>query len=128
MAEVPVRFTISHDGWVRPILVATGFLERWSWVEVNADTVQVHMSWGFRATIDRSAIVEASPGLQRVWSIGVHGWRGRWLVNGSTKNLVWIRIDPAARARVMGLPIKLRELVVNVDDPERLLELLEQPT
>jgi hypothetical protein len=54
-------------------------------------------------------------------SIGVHGWRGRWIVNGAASPMVAISIAPAARARMLGLPVSLRELRVSVDDPEALV-------
>jgi hypothetical protein len=51
-------------------------------------------------------------------SIGIHGWRGRWLVNGAAGPLVALTIDPPARARVLGVPVRLRELIVSVDEPD----------
>ncbi len=48
---------------------------------------------------------------------GVHGWRGRWLVNGSSHGIVVLGIDPPARARTLGLPVRLRELAVSLEDP-----------
>lgn len=34
--------------------------------------------------------------------IGVHGWRGRWLVNGAVSGIATLEIDPPARASVLG--------------------------
>lgn len=59
-------------------------------------------------------------------SIGVHGWRGRWLVNGSRRGLVTIEIEPPARARVIGFPVRLRRLDVSVDEPEALVASLSR--
>jgi hypothetical protein len=56
-----------------------------------------------------------------VGGIGVHGWAGRWLVNGSTKGVVAIDIDPPARGYVMGFPVRLRQLAVGLADPEGFL-------
>jgi hypothetical protein len=56
-----------------------------------------------------------------VYSWGVHGWRGRWLVNGSPKGIVELTIDPPVRAHVAGLPITLRTLSVSVTDPDALI-------
>jgi hypothetical protein len=50
-----------------------------------------------------------------------HGWRGRWLVNGSSKDIVELTIDPPVRAYVMGAPIDLRTLYVSVTDPQALI-------
>jgi hypothetical protein len=57
----------------------------------------------------------------RVYSLGAHGWRGRWLVNGSSRNIVELAIDPPARALVMGLPVSVRTLYVSVTDPDALV-------
>ena len=51
------------------------------------------------AEIPRDHIASFSPGRGMVLGWGVHGWRGRWLVNGSSKGLVRLEIDPAVRAR-----------------------------
>jgi hypothetical protein len=52
-----------------------------------------------------------------VWSWGVHGWKQRWLVNGSSHGIVVLSIDPPARARVVGVPVRVRELAISLDDP-----------
>jgi hypothetical protein len=51
----------------------------------------------------------------------LHGWRGRWLVNGSSKDIVELTIAPPVRAYVMGAPIKLQTLYVSVTDPQALI-------
>ena len=56
-----------------------------------------------------------------MYSWGAHGWRGRWLVNGSSKGIVELTIDPRVRAYVMGVPVKLRTLWVSVTDPDALI-------
>ena len=54
-------------------------------------------------------------------STGVHGWRGNWLVNGSTTGIVSILLDPPGRALAVGFPVKLRQLRVSVEDPSALV-------
>ena len=56
-----------------------------------------------------------------VGGTGVHGWAGKWLVNGSTKGLVIMDIDPPARGYVLGFPVRLRQLAVSTADPEGFL-------
>ena len=58
-------------------------------------------------------------------SLGVHGWRGRWLVNGAAGPLVALEIEPPVRARVIGIPVRLRELFVSVDDPDAVIAELD---
>ena len=36
-------------------------------------------------------------GPDRPWSIGVHGWRGSWIVNGAASPIARLTIDPPAR-------------------------------
>ena len=59
-----------------------------------------------------------------VGGIGVHGWRGRWLVNGAATGLVAITVDPAVRAWAVGVPVKLRELTLSLEDPDALVGAL----
>ena len=79
------------------------------------------MGWGFQATIPLSSIKNAEPNDDRVYARGLHGWRGRWLVNGSSNGMVELTIDPPVRAYVAGLPITLRTLWVSVTDPDALI-------
>ena len=97
-----------------------------SGVTVEHDAVVVRMGWAFRARFPREAIqsVEANQPMPFVgW--GVHGWKGRWLVNGTSKSLVRFDLDPPQRARVIGWPIRLRQLWVSIETPGALLAALD---
>ena len=87
-------------------------------VELTADTLRVSMRWAFGVVIPRSDIAEVGPEPRRRFSIGAHGWRGRWLVNTTTADLVRVTVDPPARGRTLGLPVTVRELVLSVADPD----------
>jgi hypothetical protein len=91
-------------------------------VRIADDILHVKYGWGFRTAVPLSSIVKAEPNEDRVTSWGAHGWRGRWLVNGSSKGIVELTIDPATKAHVMGVPVTLRTLWVSVTDPEALIE------
>lgn len=97
---------------------------RVSSVVIDADAALVRMGWAFRADIPRRSIVSAEPDDGPVWGWGVHGWRGTWLVNGSSHGLVRITIDPPVRARVCGLPARLTTLRVSVSDRDAVLAAL----
>jgi hypothetical protein len=71
----------------------------------------------FRTEFSRSAVRSLRRTRNSI-NIGIHGWRGRWLVNGAAGPLVALTIDPPAQARLFGLPIRLRELIVSVEDPD----------
>jgi hypothetical protein len=46
-------------------------------------------------------------------------------VNGSGSGIVSIALEPRQRGYVLGFPVKLRELLVSVEDPSGLLDALE---
>jgi hypothetical protein len=95
-------------------------------VEVDAECVRVQMGWGFRARFPRGSVSRGALGVEGlVLGIGVHGFAGRWLVNGSLDGLVTLHLSPVQRAFVLGLPVKLRELQLSLDDPAGLLKTLQ---
>ena len=120
-----MRFPIRFDRWYEVLSASLLLKPSESWLDVGTEEVAVRMAWGFRARFPRASVVgtrcltDARP-----LSRGVHGWRGRWLVNGSGDGLVSIRIEPRARGYVMGFPVRLSELMVSVDEPERLVAAL----
>ena len=117
--EFPVRY-----GVFRPLLSVLGGGPGFSGVTVDGDRMRVRMGWMFRAEIPMTSITGAERHRGLVGGIGVHGWRGTWLVNGSAKGVVSVHIDPPAPARVLGVPVKLRTLQVSVEEPEELLAAL----
>ena len=90
-------------------------------ISIEDGNLHVSVGWGFRATIPLTSIKEAEPTHERFYSAGVHGRRGRWLVNGSTKGIVELTIDPPVRAHAIGRPTTLRTLLVSVTDPDALI-------
>jgi len=40
-----------------------------------------------------------------------------WLVNGAGRPILSVELSPPQRAYVMGIPVRLRELLVSVSDP-----------
>ena len=116
----PSQFPIRFDAWYRAVSTALFLRPASSFVLVDDDTVSVQMSWAFRARFPRSAVVAASLLDGAPLSRGVHGAGGRWLVNGSGRGILVLDLDPLQRARVVGFPVRLRQLLVSVDDPERL--------
>jgi hypothetical protein len=83
------------------------------------------MGWAFRARLDRRAITSVRPwGARRVLGWGAHGWGHRWLVNGSSRGIVVIDLDPMQRGHTAGFPLRLRQVCVSVDDPDGLIAVL----
>jgi len=96
-------------------------------VQVGAEHLYVTMgagAWAFAALIPRASILRVAPDTRRVGGWGAHGWRGRWLVNGSSRGMVCVDIDPPARASCFGFPIKLRQLRLSLEDPERFVTVV----
>ena len=91
-----------------------------AYLDIRSDAVRVRMGVGFRAEFPRASIRSPQHFPNRS-SIGVHGGRGGWLVNGASGPLVAFCLDPPSRARVYGVPVRLRKLVVSVDDPDALI-------
>jgi hypothetical protein len=118
------RFPIRFDRWYAILSTALLLFPSRSFVEVGTDMVRVEMGWGFRARFPPTAIVRAGPLGREAISRGVHGFFGRWLVNGSGDHIVAIDLEPPQPARVTGFPVRLRRLMVSVDDPAALVAAL----
>jgi hypothetical protein len=43
-------------------------------------------------------------------------------VNGSGEGILAGDLEPSQQARVLGVPVRLRQLLVSVDDPDALAE------
>ena len=111
-------------GLFRPLLSVFGAGPAFSGITLDGDQLRVRMGWAFRADVPVDSVTGAEPFKGLVGGIGVHGWRGTWLVNGAARGVVSIHIDPPARARVLGVPVKLRVLQVSVESPDELVAAL----
>jgi hypothetical protein len=111
-SRTPIRF-----GLTKPLLIAVGLTPSRSYLALGPNVVHVRMGWAFHADLPWASIRRVRPA-GRALSIGVHGWRGRWLVNGATGPLVALTVEPPVRARALGFPIRLHELTVSLDDPD----------
>jgi hypothetical protein len=125
MAErFPIRYSPGHG----VMLSVLGLPRAVSYVELDGDRLRVRMGWAFRADVTRAAVRRAAgePALRPI-SVGTHGWRGKWLVNGARSGLVRLELDEGRKARVLGIPVRLRVLRVSMEDPERFLARLGAP-
>ena len=119
MQRFPFRYSRLSRWCLTPFLMGP----RHARVDLHPDRLDVRMGLAFRAAIDRPAIADArvaAPGR----SVGVHGWRGRWRVNGSRVPTAQLTIDPPSKGRFNGIPLRLREVRLGVDDPEGLVAAL----
>jgi hypothetical protein len=119
--EPSTRFPIRFDDWYRPLSALVFIPPSASFVDVRQGDVAVRMAWAFRADFARAAVTSAERAANVALTRGVHGWAGRWLVNGSGEGLVRLRLSPEQRGFVLGLPVRLDELIVSVHDPDALI-------
>jgi hypothetical protein len=115
-----LRFPILFDAWYGILSRLLFLLPSNSFVAVNGQQVNVRMSWAFSSCFPRTAVVAVVIVETRPLSRGVHGFAGRWLVNGSADGILAIDLHPPQRAYVMGFPVRLRQLLVSVAEPEAL--------
>jgi hypothetical protein len=117
----PIRFDASYAVLSRSLFISPSD----SYVEIAGSDVSVRMAWAFRATFDRSRVTGVSPLGKRIrLTRGIHGWAGRWLVNGAGDGVLTIDLEPGQRAYVMGVPVSLRQLQVSLDDPAAVARAL----
>jgi hypothetical protein len=126
-----VDFAMRYTPFVRVLLTLILAGPRQTQVHLDDRELRVRMGlggWCYTTRVPRSSIrsVEVRTEPLRGWGWGAHGWRGRWLVNGSMRGLVDITVDPPARARCLGWPIRLRLLIVSLEEPASFVEAVRQ--
>jgi hypothetical protein len=129
-----VPTTVFSFSWSRFVSVTMTPLfagPRNSTIRVDEQVVMVKMGaggWTFGAEVPRSSITAATRVDGPVWSWGAHGWRHRWLVNGSSKGLVRLTIAPKARGRCLVFPLRIAELTLSLAEPEEFIRAVSLPT
>ena len=123
MARFPIRFTGANQ-----MMGVVGMTPSRCYVDVDDSHVRVRMGMWFELDTDRSVVRSAEPDHERVLGWGVHGWRDRWLVNGSSSGIVRLTLEPSARAWMGPVPLRVRVLRVSVEDPDGLVAALTPPT
>lgn len=118
------RFDFSYGAAMRWLLTVTGMPPRFTYAEVAPEMVRVRAGLWFRLDIPRERIVVAERNGKRYLSRGVHGWRGRWLVNASADGLVRIAIEPRVGGWLLFWPLRVREVIVSLRDPDGFLDEL----
>ncbi|HXS63945.1 MAG TPA: hypothetical protein VN767_13920 [Streptosporangiaceae bacterium] len=93
-------------------------------VEVDERQIRVRMG-SFKLDLPRASVRSVRRSAAKVGGTsGVHGRRGRWLVNGSADGLVELEIDPPGRISLSldtlyGLvPSLVSQLTVSLEDPD----------
>lgn len=120
-SDVERRFEIAYSRSNRILMTALGLGPRRSGIVLGASDLRIRMGWGFRAQVALADITRIAAAERPFFGWGVHGWRGRWLVNGSARGIVAIEIDPPARGWTMFFPLRLRTIYVSLADRHRFL-------
>jgi hypothetical protein len=119
-----VDFALRYSPFNRRLLGVLGASPRHAHIELDERELRVRLGPWFRTTVPRQAIVGARPDRAPVRGWGAHGWRGTWLVNGSSQGLVRIDVEPQQRSWVCGVPVSLRALRLSVEEPDALIAAL----
>lgn len=89
----------------------------------------------FKLDIPRGSVRSVRRSQARVGrTSGVHGRRGRWLVNGSAEGLVEFAVDPPCHISpsidtLFGLgPSRVDQLTVSLDDPDGFIAAVKKST
>jgi hypothetical protein len=97
-------------------------------VELDPTALRVLVP-GFHLDIPRASVRSATRSTLRTRSIGVHGGRGRWLVNGSYTGLVELTIDPPCyiprQPSTLFLKARVSSLTISLTDPDSFIAALE---
>jgi hypothetical protein len=84
---------------------------------------------GFRLDIPLASVRSATRSALRTRSIGVHGGRGRWLVNGSYTGLVELTIKPpcytSRQPSTLFRKAKVSSLTISLIDPDGFIAAVE---
>jgi hypothetical protein len=114
-----IRYRFSYTSFTRALFTLLGVGPERSSVDVDRDVVRIRMGWSFSLEIPRGAIHSVTRAKKPFgFGAGVHGWRGRWVVNGSNDGVVRLLLDPPPAARMLLIfTIRPRELYLSLEDP-----------
>jgi hypothetical protein len=93
---------IGYSRGNRFLIGLIGLGQRFSRLVIDDKDVRVRMRWGIHAPIPPVRIQRVGTTVQPFFAWGAHGWRGRWLVNGSSEGIVALENDPPARTWAIG--------------------------
>jgi hypothetical protein len=98
-------------------------------VEVDSDVLRVRMA-DFHLDIPRGSVRSAARSQHQTrGTIGVHGGRGRWLVNGSHAGLVELVIDPPGylprQLSTVFRKMEVSSLIISLVDPDGFIAAVE---
>lgn len=122
-----MQFQFSFNKFMRVVMTPLLTGPRHCHVNLTSDRLDVKMgmgAWAFSTTLPRSSVVDAKRVTGPVLGWGAHGWRGQWLINGSSQGLVRVSIDPTGRGRCLFVPVKVKRLTLSLEEPDQFIAAL----
>ena len=121
-------FRMAYWQWLLPLMYVAGAGPSTARIEIEHDLLHVKMGWfWFRATVPLQSIVHARRSANAWFSVGVHtDAMGGWIVNGSPHGMVHLTIEPPAAGHFAGLPIRVSNLWLSLEDPEAFVQALTE--
>ena len=121
-------FTMAYWWPLLLVMIVVG-APPWTYrIAMEDGVLRVQMGWfWFRATIPIRSIVHARRSPNAWFAVGVHTdmMRG-WIVNGSPLGMVHLTVEPPAGGRFAGLPIKVGNLWLSLEEPDDLLAAIHE--
>ena len=117
-------FTLSFNRFMKAVMTPLLAGPRRCKVQLDGNRLTVAMGlggWAFATKVPRPSITGVERARGPVLGWGAHGWRGRWLINGSSRGLVRMTIEPPARGRCLFVPLKVRQLTLSLDQPDEFI-------
>jgi len=119
-ARVSRTFKMAYWPWLLPLLLVVGAGPSTARIAIEHDVLHVKLGWfWFRATIPIRSIVHARRSANAWFSVGIHtDLMHGWIVNGSPLGMVHLTIEPPADGRFVGLPIRVNNLWLSLEEPD----------
>jgi hypothetical protein len=120
----PIRYSRLSRIWLESLRF--GYLLGRPKVKLTDDSLNVRWGWMFRASIPRRSIRRAARHRDVWWAIGVHADLRfkNWLVNASSKGIVFLDIFPPAKGRSRPFRVTVERLGLGLEDPDGFLREL----
>lgn len=118
MVDDPRRFAFRFTG-ANKAMALLGLTPHSCYVELTDDEMIVRFGWAFGCRAAIATITSVTDDHQLVTGWGAHGWRGVWLVNGTSRGLLRIDFSSRAHGRALVFALRIRALRVGIEDPDR---------
>jgi hypothetical protein len=121
---------MAYSPWLLPLMFLVSAGPSTAQIAIQDDALRVRMGWfWFRVTIPLRSIVQVRRSGNAWFAVGVHTTgMGGWIVNGSPFGMVHLAIEPSASGRFAGLPIRVSNLWLSLEDPDGFIEALTSAT